>query len=73
MTTRVKRPVYAVLRHDAFQGPQAPIEVLVTVTSVVTTRSAARAEVERLTALNREKDCRYYWQATRLVERSEAL
>ncbi len=37
----------------------------VTIKEIVRTVEAARAEVARLSALNTEKGCRYYWQGTR--------
>jgi hypothetical protein len=78
MTTRGNaRPAFAVVRVDWFHeaargfrdgsGPNigaGPIDV--TIKEIVLSESEARAEVERLNALNAAKGCRYYWQQTRL-------
>ena len=69
---RTKRQVFAVLRVDEFLGPDAPIESRVAVNQVVESQEFAEREVERLTRLNGHKGCRYFWQATRWVERPEA-
>jgi len=42
-----------------------------TVKQVVSSQEIAEREVERLTRLNSEKGCRYFWQATRFVELPE--
>jgi len=68
---RQKNQVFAVLRVDEFQGADAPIETKVTVKQVVSSQEIAEREVERLTRLNGEKGCRYFWQATRFVELPE--
>jgi len=41
-----------------------PVEI--TIKEIVLSEDEARAEVERLNALNAPKGCRYYWQQTRL-------
>lgn len=66
----IYRQVYAVLRYDAFQDASTPIENLVTVTRVLLDEETARAEVARLTAINEQKGCRYFMQATRMFEHS---
>ena len=68
---RQKHPVFAVLRVDEFLGPDTPLENRVTVKEVVRTLEIAESEVKRLTRLNSGKRCRYFWQATRLMELSE--
>ena len=68
---RKKHQVFAVLRVDDFQGADTPVETKVTVKQVVSTQQIAEREVERLRRLNAEKGCRYWWQATRLVELPE--
>jgi hypothetical protein len=62
---RERDEVYAVLRYDGFQGPDAPPEVAITVKQVVRSRELAEAEVARLNALATE-GTRYWWQSTRL-------
>ncbi len=72
---------YAVLRVDdgPLDHPSSTREVMVdgialpapgpsnvSVKEVVTTAEAARLEVIRLNALNAEKGCRYFWQATHI-------
>jgi hypothetical protein len=63
-----QKPAFAILRYDEFQDPAVPIENRVTVTRVVHDETTARAEVDRLNALNGGKGCRYFWQTTRLAE-----
>jgi hypothetical protein len=57
-----KIQVYAIVRLDLFIDNQ---EHAVTVKEVVPTLDEAEAEVKRLNLLNSDKDCRYFWQATR--------
>jgi hypothetical protein len=59
-------PAYAVLRYDSFHDTSTPIENLVTVMRVLLDEATARAEVERLNALNGEKGCKYFVQITRI-------
>jgi hypothetical protein len=68
---RQKHQVFAVLRVDDFLSPDTPIETKVTVKQVVSSQENAEREVKRLTRLNGEKGCRYFWQATRFVELPE--
>jgi len=68
---RQKHQIFAVLRVDDFHGVDTPIKTKVTVKQVVSSQEIAEREVERLTLLNVEKGCRYFWQATRFVELSE--
>ena len=65
-----KTQVFAIVRDDDFQDIEVPIENRVTVTQVVADLDVARDEVERLNKLNGVKGCRYFWQTTRLVERT---
>ena len=44
---------------------QSP-EMSFTVKEIVSTEAIAEAEVKRLNDLNADKDCRYFWQTTRL-------
>src|SRR5579871_3468889 len=60
------RPVYAVVRVDAFHGPDVPLEHRITVKKIVCSLECAKAEVERLNELNAGKQCTYFWQYTRL-------
>jgi hypothetical protein len=57
---------YAIVRVDTFQGPDVAWENKITVKSIVSNAAAARAEVERLNQLNKDKGCIYFWQITRL-------
>jgi hypothetical protein len=57
-----KIQVYAVVRLDIFSGNA---EDAVTVKEVVPTLEEAAAEVQRLNLLNSDKNCRYFWLATR--------
>jgi hypothetical protein len=63
-----QKQVYAVLRYDEFQSPATPIENRISVIRVVHNEATAKAEVQRLSDLNSQKGCRYFWQATRLAE-----
>jgi hypothetical protein len=58
--------VYAIVRVDEFQGPEAAWENKVTVKKVVWSAEVARHEVERLNQLQGGKGSLYFWQATRL-------
>jgi hypothetical protein len=66
----IYRQVYAILRYDEFQDSSTTIENRVTVTRVMLEEANARAEVQRLNAMNAQKGCRYFMQATRLLEGS---
>ena len=68
---RQKQQVFAVLRVDEFHDDDTPIENKVTVKQVVSSQEIAEREVERLTRVNADKRCRYFWQATRFVELPE--
>ena len=58
-----RQQVYAVVRLDDFPSGG---ESCITVKEIVRSLELAQAEVGRLNALNAGKDCRYFWQATRL-------
>jgi hypothetical protein len=60
--------VYAILRFDEPAYVHVPIEDRVTVTRVVPDLASAKAEVERLNALNASKRCHYVWKTTRLAD-----
>lgn len=66
----IYRQVYAILRYDEFQDNSTAIENRVTVTRVILEEAIARAEVQRLNSMNAQKGCRYFVQATRLLEGS---
>ena len=68
---RQKHQVFAVLRVDEFHDADTPIETKVTVKEIVGSQEIAEREVERLTQVNGDKRCRYFWQATRFVELPE--
>jgi hypothetical protein len=65
---RTTKHVFAVIRLDKFLTDVAPPENTITVKEVVLTRVEAESEVQRLNALNGDKDRLYFWQMTRLVE-----
>lgn len=58
--------VFAIIRIDAFQPPDVPLESKITVKKVVWTQEIAEQEVERLNKLNTAKGALYFWQITRL-------
>jgi len=65
--SQTREPVFAILRYDEFQGEGAGPEVSVTVKCILRDQEYAEAEVVRLNALNRDKNCRYWLQQTRLI------
>lgn len=57
--------VYAVVRLDMFLfGPGQTMEKAITIKEVLPNIEAAKSEVERLNALNADKDSHYFWQST---------
>lgn len=60
MNPLTTEPCYAVMRDD---GPNPTIKV------IAWTAEEARAQVDRLNALNGAKGCRYYWVLTRALRR----
>ena len=62
------RQAYAIVRVDEFQGEDVATENRVTVKKVVWDEATARVEVERLNQINGDRDCRYFWQATRVED-----
>ncbi len=58
--------VYAIIRVDYFQGTDVSLEDKIRVTNIVWTKEEAISGVERLNKLNADKDCKYFWQMTRL-------
>jgi hypothetical protein len=63
--------VYAIVRFDYFQYDldAENVENAISITKVVWDMDTAQAEVARLNELNKEKDCIYFWQTTRLQHR----
>lgn len=68
-----REQVYAVVRIDEFLGDETPMERNVTVKEIVRDLAIAEAEVARLNQLNADKNCRYFWQTTRLFEAGESF
>jgi hypothetical protein len=66
MTKGTYEHVYAVLQADLYQGPAAPLEVLITVKEIVRSEELAEREVARLNALRNDGSVRYWWQVSRL-------
>jgi hypothetical protein len=56
-------PAYAVVRVDLATKDD---EARFTVRKIVWTEELAETEVRRLQELNADKDCRYFWQYTRV-------
>ena len=54
-------PAFAIVRHDRWTED---IALAVRVIAVVPTVDEAIAEVERLSSLNADKDCLYFWTGT---------
>ena len=69
---------YAVLRVDAVDE-LSPSRLwvepgsFVTVKEVLATQEEAEREVERLTALNADKGCLYFWQFTRVFREGRGM
>lgn len=68
-----REQVYAVLRYDAHLEETSAPEGRFTVKEIVRDLEIAQAEVERLNRLNGHKNCRYYWQTTRLFGPGESF
>jgi hypothetical protein len=66
-----REAAYAIVREDDYASEAPTLEHHITVKCVVWTLERAKAEVDRLNALNAEKGCRYFWQYTR-VDRRES-
>ena len=56
-------PAYAIVRVDLFVSED---ETRFTVRRIVWSQELAEGEVRRLQEVNRDKDCRYFWQYTRV-------
>ena len=63
-----QKQVFAVIRIDEFMTGTAVADNGITIKEIVPTQQTAESEVERLNQLNKDKGCRYFWQATRMVE-----
>ena len=64
---KTSRHVYAVVRVDAACSSDIVWTNKITIKEIVLTEEEAAAEVARLMQVNRDKDCLYFWQTTRLV------
>src|SRR5215468_6547674 len=56
--------VYAVVRIDLWPEPEDNWQDRVTVKEILWSLDDAKAEVDRLNALNSVKGCHYFWQTT---------
>jgi hypothetical protein len=63
--------VYAIVRFDYFHHDldAENVENAISITKVVWDMDTAQAEVARLNEVNKDKDCIYFWQTTRLQRR----
>jgi hypothetical protein len=59
-----QKPIPGFLEGDGPNIGAGPVEI--SVKEIVMSEDEARAEVERLNALNAPTGCHYYWQQTRL-------
>jgi hypothetical protein len=66
MALDATRRVIASDRFDAYQPETVAIENLVKVVQVMGDEEAAHAEAGRLNEVNREKECSYFVQETKL-------
>jgi DNA-binding PadR family transcriptional regulator len=62
-TQYAKETVYAIVRIDRYVSNSADS---ITVKEIVRSQAIAESEVERLNRINADKECLYFWQATRL-------
>ena len=53
------------LRFDDFASGTDELQNIIAVVAVVPTLSETQSEVDRLSAINADKDCRYFWTSTR--------
>jgi hypothetical protein len=63
---RLSERAFAVLRVDLVDDETVPWPDRITVKSVERTQAIAEFEVHRLSQLNINKGCLYFWQATKL-------
>lgn len=66
---RQSKHLFAVVRIDEDRPEGTPWEFRVTVKEVVMTKDEACREVARLNEVNKGKQCCYFWQITRMVDR----
>ena len=59
-------PAYAIIRIDTYTNE---ISNLITVKEIVPTLEKAESEVRRLTEINCDKECKYFWQTTRIKKK----
>jgi hypothetical protein len=64
---RTTEYVFAIVRVDEFKPDHLLWENRVAVKEVLATEKEARDEVTRLSKINDEKGCVYFWQKTRFV------
>jgi hypothetical protein len=64
-TDRPTQQLFAIVRFDS-ESPTP--EAGFTVKEIVRSLEVAETEVARLNRLNSSKGCRYFWQATRMVD-----
>jgi hypothetical protein len=62
--------VYPIVRIDTPIDQTAPTS-RITVVKVLTSQVAAEAEVSRLSQINEDKSCTYFYCTSRLIEQSE--
>jgi hypothetical protein len=63
---------FAIVRVDKFQESTVAPENKITVKKIVWDENIARSEVDRLNAINKEKNCSYFWQVTRVEDKRAA-
>jgi hypothetical protein len=62
---RAPVPAYAIVRCDDGASPEAELASIISVVAVVPTQAEAAAEVDRLSHVNADKRCRYFWAYAR--------
>ena len=62
-----QQQAFAVVRVDAYLPVDCAWQNKITVKEIVPTQEKAEAEVARLTRLNADKGCIYFWMYTRMI------
>ena len=67
-----REQVYAIVRVDlpveGVVSPSSDWRTVVTVKGILRSEEAAKAETDRLNALNSARGCVYFWQTTRVLK-----
>jgi hypothetical protein len=67
---RTSDHVYAIIRYDAFQGAETPIENKIAIKAIFWDADSAQKEIDRLNKLQAGKNVYYFLQIARLERRA---